>query len=101
MPCSGGPGRVAGESALVEVRPSSLGPRILEVLGGHSGGPREVGYGTLGYRAIPVLSRTAVLGTGVHTVMLGRSPEGRALGDSDCGLVSVEGPVRVERRLVK
>ncbi len=56
-------------SILVRAR---LDPETLKYFGGHPGEPREVGYGTLGYRAVPVPGRTAVLGTGFHTVFRDR-----------------------------
>ncbi len=49
-----GPGWLAVESVWDGVGLNYIGRLILEVLGGHPGGPREVGYGSLRYRPVPV-----------------------------------------------
>ena len=49
----------------------AVGPVSLKYLGGrgHPGGRREFGYGTLGYRAVPIPGLTAVLVLGVRTMV--------------------------------
>ncbi len=68
----------AGCVGLAEVWTGSKFSRVvvgqvsLKYLGGHPGGRREVGYGTLGYRAVPIPGFTAVRELSSESCVTGR-----------------------------